>query len=119
MSGAGNGTGSGSGNGTNNSATQTTSPIRTSQTSALKILLKPRPKYTDWARFYQISGNVTVRVTFTASGKIGSISPTSKLPFGLTNAAVDAARGILFEPAMKEGTPYTVSKIVQYNFILY
>jgi len=119
MSDAGSGRGSGSGDGINNNANQTTSPSLVNQTSALKIISKPRPEYTDWARFYYLGGIITLRVTFLASGKIGDVSPVSKLPFGLTNNAVNAARGIKFQPATKEGVPYAVSKLIQYSFYVY
>lgn len=115
----GSGVGNGSGNSSNNIPAQTTSSNPNSQTSPLKILSKPRPNYTDWARFYQIDGIVTLRVTFLATGSIGSISPASKLPFGLTNMAINAARGIRFEPAMKEGIPINIAKAVQYSFVIY
>ena len=105
----------GIGNGTNRIAP----PASDKMTTALKILSKPRAQYTDLARFYEITGNIPVRVTFLASGKIGSVTPTARLPFGLTTNAVAAASVILFEPAQKEGVVYSVAKIVVYNFILY
>lgn len=117
-SGSGNGVGSGFGNGVG-SGTNQTSPAPTNQTSPLKILSKPRPSYTDLARFYEITGEVPLRVTFLASGEIGSIAVVKKLPFGLTTSAINAARNIRFEPARKDGTAYSLTKIVMYNFSLY
>ena len=60
-----------------------------------------------------------LRVTFSANGSIGGITPISKLPFGLTEEAIKAARGIRFEPAMKESVPYSVTKPVEYTFTIY
>jgi len=119
--GNGNGLGSGSGNGTGDGAStnQTNPTASKNETSALKILSKPRANYTDLARFYDISGDVPLRVTFSANGEIGSISPVSKLPFGLTTNAIAAARNMKFEPAKKEGTPISVTKMVVYTFTIY
>ncbi|MGI8789102.1 MAG: energy transducer TonB [Pyrinomonadaceae bacterium] len=113
-SGSGNGIGSGSGN-----TNQAKPPTPTNQTSALKILSKPRANYTDLARFYQITGTVPLRVTFLASGEIGSVEAIRKLPFGLTANAIAAARAIRFEPAMQDGNAYNVTKIVEYSFTIY
>jgi len=38
---------------------------------------------------------------------------------GLTEQAISAARNIRFEPAKRNGVPYTVVKQVEYNFTLY
>lgn len=85
----------------------------------MKILSKVKPAYTDVARFYKISGSVLVRVTFLASGEIGSISPTKRLPFGLTEQAVNAAKGIRFTPAYVDGKPITIVRTVDYSFVIY
>jgi hypothetical protein len=94
-------------------------PLQPGQTSGVKILSKPRANYTDLARTYSIIGVVRVRVTFLANGQIGGVSPVTKLPLGLTLSAMDAARKIRFEPAVKNGVPYSVTKIVEYTFTLY
>ncbi len=90
-----------------------------SEIKSVQITSKPRAGYTDIARQNQIQGTVTLRVTFTASGSIGSIFPVSGLPYGLTEQAIAAARGIKFEPAKKNGVPQTVTKQVQYSFTIY
>lgn len=118
-SGRGSGSGSGIGNGSGSTTPQINVPSSAVQTTPLKILSKPRPNYTDMARIYNISGVVRVRITFLASGQIGSVTPVSKLPFGLTNSAIQAARLLSFEPARKGDQPYSVTKIVEYNFVLY
>lgn len=89
------------------------------QTNAIRIISKPRPNYTDYARFYQVTGSVMLRVTFLANKQIGAISVVKSLPFGLTEEAKGAACGMRFEPTMKNGVFYSVTKQVQYNFILY
>lgn len=86
---------------------------------SLRILAKPRANYTDAARQNGIEGFVTLRVTFLASGQIGSISLASALPFGLTEQAVAAARNLRFIPAIKNGQYINVVKLVQYVFTIY
>lgn len=89
------------------------------QTSPLKILSKPRPGYTEFARLYGISGTVIVRVMFLESGEIGDVTPTKTLPFGLTEEAIAAARRIRFEPAYTDGVGRSVLRPVEYTFAIY
>jgi TonB family protein len=79
-----------------------------------KILLQPRASYKDEARIYQISGVVQLRVTFLANGSIGAIKIIKRLPLGLTNSAIEAAKGVQFDPA-----PGNISKTLEYRFTLY
>lgn len=116
----GNGTGRGSGVGSGTSKPIVPNTENTDKTSPLRILSKSPASYTDAARQNGIEGTVRLRVTFLASGEIGSIAPVSGLPFGLTEYAIAAARNIKFEPATKNGIPISVTKLVEYNFsILY
>lgn len=88
-------------------------------TCNVKILSKRRASYTDAARQNNVQGNVTLRITFLASGEIGGITPISGLPDGLTEQAIAAARQIKFTPATKNGTPYTKQMTMQYSFTIY
>ena len=112
-SGRGNGNGSGTGDGDG------LEPPPVGVTQALKILAKPKPSYTDAARQNQVQGTVILRVTFLASGGIGSISSVKGLPNGLTEQAIAAARSIRFEPAKRGGIGQTVTKQVEYTFSIY
>jgi protein TonB len=94
-------------------------PAPVGVTEGVKILSRPQPKYTDAARQNQVQGTVTVKVTFNANGSIGSIAPVSGLPYGLTEQAIAAARSIKFEPAKRNGVPYSVAKTVAYTFTIY
>ena len=123
-SGSGNGDGNGNGNGKGDGSSVRTPPpppppAPVGPTEALKILSRPQPKYTDAARQNQVTGTVTLKVTFTANGQIGSIAPVSGLPYGLTEQAIAAARQIRFEPPKRNGVPYAVSKTVTYTFTIY
>ena len=120
--GRGDGTGDGSGSGNNTRARvnpEPREPPPAGPSKDLNITYKPKPKYTDEARQKNITGNVRVRVTFTSSGQIGSVSPVSNLGYGLTEQAIAAAKQIKFEPKMQNGRPVTVTKVVVFTFTIY
>lgn len=81
-----------------------------------RILDKPEPTYTDDARKNQITGIVVLRVVFASSGQVTQIRAVKELPYGLTEAAIAAARGIKFEPAMKDGHVVSMYMQLEYNF---
>lgn len=112
-SGPGAGSGSGSGSGITGQASIPT------ENSNVKLLSKPRAMYTDRARFYNLSGSINLRITFLADGTIGNVIPVTKLPFGLLGNAVSAARSIRFEPARKDGVPYSKTMTIVYGFTIY
>jgi TonB family protein len=109
----------GDGSGTGNGDGETRKPEASGQISPLKILSNPRVSYTEIARQHLITGKVRLRVTFLENGQIGSVTPLSRLPFGLTRNAVEVARQIRFEPATRDGQPYTVTKLIEYGFNIY
>ncbi len=86
----------------------------------LRILEKPQLAYPvpDTGTIC-VQGTVTLRVEFLASSKIGKISPVSSLGYGLTENAMEAAKKIKFEPAVKNGKPITVTKPIQFSFTIY
>ncbi len=123
-SGGGNGGGNGNGDGDGNSVNSPPPPPPKKAepvgvTQKIKFISKPKANYTDQARTNQIQGTVRLRVTFTASGQIGSIAPVAGLPYGLTEQAIAAARQIRFEPAMRNGVPIPTTAVVEYNFNIY
>ena len=93
--------------------------VKTGVTQAVKIITKPRANYTDAARLNMVQGKVVLKVTFLASGGIGSISVVSGLSSGLTEQAVAAARAIKFEPAKVNGVAVSVTKTIEYNFAIF
>ena len=123
-SGSGNGNGNGNGNGTGNgddgpTITKNNPPVNAGVTSQMKIISKPQARYTDEGRKNNIQGSVTLKVTFSANGTIGGISTVSGLPYGLTEKAIEAARQIRFEPAKKNGVPYSSIRTITYSFTIY
>jgi TonB family protein len=88
-------------------------------TQKARILAKPEPSYTEWARRFSVTGTVRVRAVLMASGGVGGVTAVIKLPHGLTQEAVEAARKIKFEPAVKDGRPVSQYVTIEYNFNIY
>jgi TonB family protein len=88
-------------------------------TSKARILEKPEPQYTEAARKNQITGTVVIRAVFSSSGQVTNIVAISRLPDGLTEKAIGAARQIRFVPATKDGHPVSMYMQLEYNFNLY
>jgi TonB family protein len=88
-------------------------------TTRAKVLSKPEPQYTEAARKYSITGTVALKAVISTDGRITSIQVLKRLPHGLTQASVAAAKKSIFTPATKDGL--TVPQFVQleYNFNLY
>ncbi|MFN0279539.1 MAG: energy transducer TonB [Pyrinomonadaceae bacterium] len=119
-SGYGSGLGSGNGDGTGDGEIGTPPPPKAvGVSSALKVISKPRANYTEAARSQNIQGTVLLKVTFLASGQIGSVSTIRGLGGGLTESAIAAARGIKFEPAKVNGVPQTVIRSMEISFAIY
>jgi Gram-negative bacterial TonB protein C-terminal len=114
--GLGSGSGSGSGSGDETRLpTQTAKPTpNNNAANTFRIVSQARANYTDRARIYNVSGVVRLRVTFLTNGTIGAIKVINRLPLGLTNSAIKAAKAIQFEPGIN-----TISKTVEYRFNLY
>ena len=88
-------------------------------TRKAQIISKPEPLYTEEARKNQVTGTVRLRVILNASGSISGISPISRLPDGLTEKAIEAARRISFKPAEKDGRKVSQYVQIEYNFNIY
>lgn len=91
----------------------------TEKTEGLMIVSKVPARYTDGARDADVQGTVTLRVVFLANGGIGSVTPVTSLPYGLTEQAIAAAKKITFLPARRNGKKYNVVKQVQYSFSIF
>lgn len=117
--GRGNGNGDGDGDGDGSGEPPKPKPPAPAVTEPFRIISRPKPPYTDAARQNQVTGVVRVRVQFLASGQVGSVSPVSGLPYGLTENAIAAAKAIKFEPAKKNGVPVATTKVIEYSFTIY
>ncbi len=85
----------------------------------LQILSKPEAVYTDAARLAGIEGTVRLRAVFDSDGAVKDVQPLTALPFGLTDSAVRAARGIEFVPETMNGLNVPVERLVEYHFDLH
>jgi TonB family protein len=88
-------------------------------TTKVRILEKLEPTYTEAARRAGINGTVVMRAVFASDGSVKNVFVTRALSFGLTSAAVKAAKRIQFTPATKDGKPVSMWLELQYNFNLY
>ena len=88
-----------------------------SETTVKAIILKnPEPSYTEAARDACVNGIVRVMLVLTAAGQVKYILPLRTMPYGLTEQAIEAARRIRFQPAMKDGAPVSQIVEVEYHF---
>jgi hypothetical protein len=85
----------------------------------LKTIRKPNPRYTEDARFLNVMGEVKVAVECKADGTIGFVFPFQKLPQGLTESSVAAAKSIKFEPGVKDGKAVDTVTVMVYTFTIY
>ncbi len=84
----------------------------------VEITSRPEPIYTDKARASKTEGTVILQVTFYRDGRVIIEHIVQKLPNGLTNAAVKAARGIRFHPALdSDGQATDFTAQVGVNFL--
>jgi len=88
-------------------------------TTKAKVLSKPEPQYTEAARKYGVTGTVALRGVISTDGRVISIQVVKRLPHGLTQASVAAAKRSKFTPAVKDGL--TVPQLIhlEYNFSLF
>lgn len=84
-----------------------------------RVLSKPEPTYTEGARKYSVTGTVILRAVFDNSGQITTIRVVRRLPHGLTEKTIAAAKEIKFIPAQKDGHPVSMWLQLEYNFNLY
>lgn len=83
---------------------------------SVKILETPLAVYTDEARAAKTNGDVRLRLVFAADGTVKNVFPIKSLDHGLTESAMDAARRIKFEPAVRNGKPASQFATLVYEF---
>jgi hypothetical protein len=81
-------------------------------TTRAVITYKPEPGFTEQAR----QRNVAV---LGADGRVRHIIAVRRLPAGLTEKSVEAARRIRFTPATVNGVPVSQFVMLEYNFNIY
>jgi TonB family protein len=85
-------------------------------TTKAVIVSKPIPGFTEEARQQEVSGTVRLRAVLGADGQVRNVIPVRRLPAGLTEACVAAARRIRFKPATIDGAPVSQFVLLEYNF---
>lgn len=88
-------------------------------TRAALITFKPEPGFTEKARSDNVSGVVRLRALLKYDGTVEVGEVIQGLPEGLTERAVEAAKKIRFQPAMRNGRAVSQSVILEYNFNVY
>ncbi len=81
-----------------------------------KLLSRPTPAYTDDARAAGVSGKVRVEITVDEHGSVVAVRVLQGLGHGLDEAALAAARGMTFEPALRCGKATSATFKVGFNF---
>ena len=83
------------------------------------ITQKPEPGYTEKARGHNVTGTVRLRAVLGADGQVSHIVPIKRLPDGLTEKCIAAARKIRFTPATLDGHAVSQFVVLEYNFNIY
>jgi Gram-negative bacterial TonB protein C-terminal len=83
------------------------------------VLSLPPPSFTKSARENKIGGNVSLRLTLGADGRVNQFRVLKKLPDGLLREAVVAAMRIKYLPEEQNGKPRSSIQLIEYNFRTY
>jgi tetratricopeptide (TPR) repeat protein len=83
------------------------------------ILFKPEPGFTEAARHHNTRGVVRLRAVLAADGHVRNVIAIKRLPDGLTEKSIEAAKRIRFTPATVNGRPVSQFIILEYNFNVY
>jgi len=87
-------------------------------TTNLEVLSKPPVQYTSEARQLKVQGEVILRVTFTATGRVVVQSVVHGLGHGLDEEARRVAQQIHFRPATRNGQPVDLTTNITITFQL-
>jgi TonB family protein len=83
---------------------------------AARMTDAPAAQYTDEALTARTHGEVRLRLVLAADGTVKDVFPIRSLPHGLSDAAMDAARRIKFEPGIRNGKPASQLITLVYEF---
>jgi TonB family protein len=100
--------------------TKAVAPAATAQPVAtnLEVLSKPPVQYTPEARQLKVQGDVVLRVTFTAAGRVVVEGVVHSLGHGLDEEARRVAAGIRFRPATRNGQAVDLTTNITITFQL-
>jgi TonB family protein len=83
-----------------------------------RVVKRVDPQYPKEARENRVTGVVILEAVIDKEGRVEQVRALKGIPFGLTEAAMDAVRQWEFEPALKDGVPVTVFFNLTVNFRL-
>jgi TonB family protein len=84
----------------------------------LEVISKPQPEYTSEARQLRVQGDVILRVTFTANGRVVVQGIVHGLGHGLDDEARRVAQQIRFRPATRNGQAVDLTTNITITFQL-
>lgn len=84
-----------------------------------KIISQPKARYTEEARRNNLTGNVVLKIALLRNGTVGTVTATNRLPYGLTEEAIKAAKRIVFLPKKVNGQPVSIIITTEYGFNMY
>jgi TonB family protein len=87
-------------------------------TTNLEVLAKPPVQYTSEAKQLKVQGDVILRVTFTATGRVVVQSVVHSLGHGLDEEALRVAQQIRFRPATRNGQAVDLTTNITITFQL-
>jgi TonB family protein len=87
-------------------------------TKSPKLVEQIQAEYTDEAVDNRIEGDVNLRITISATGKVSKVEVLEGLGYGLDQAAVEAAKQFVFTPAEVNNQPAPVTLDFAINFSL-
>jgi len=82
------------------------------------VVYKVEPVYPEEARRERVSGIVIIEALIDRTGAVKDIKVLKPLPFGLSEAAVDAVKQWVFKPGTLDGQPVDVLFNLTVNFKL-
>jgi TonB family protein len=99
---------------TSTAAKQTDSTIK-----PFLIISQPRASYTDDAKINNEQGAVRLKSTVSESGQITKIVVRKALKYGLVHNAILTAMRMKILPPEKDNKVFSITKTIEYRFILY
>jgi len=81
-----------------------------------RIIEAPSAIYTAEARANNIRGQVRIRLVLANDGTVKHVFPIKSASHGLTEAAIAAARQIVFQPALMKNEPASQFATLVYEF---
>lgn len=82
------------------------------------LVTRVDPRYPEFARKAGLSGDVQLRLLVDVDGRISRVEVVAGAPGGMTEAATEAVRRWVYEPARVGGQPVAVWKVVRVHFAI-